>query len=483
MPEPLFTSAARRHATGMARAIAPFARRIDRGCRTILARHAFPPVVRRALLAMTLAAFTRAKSLERFLKQVEVEGRRLAKHNLSPEEVRAAVFEMEAVADPVLSGRFAPSREQLRLGVRLALDRAFYQVREAEAQALFGIYQAESEATGEKDLLRRVAAVLARTFRAGAATVLLGSEADARFVRPVFVERGTPRDELIGDPAMRRRFACYWCYRLTDSAVLQLSFKGKCRWLPREKRLLEITAERCRGAVERRRLEGEIQRLEAEARGAEQEERRRIGRELHDETGQSLLLLRLQLEMLEREAPEALGARLRESRTVVENTVVELRRMIAALSPTVLERLGIVPALRHLVGQFRKLYPAEVRVDVRGQPEQMPAQIQDAVYRAAQESLQNVAKHSRASTVSISLRVTDKVFRLRVSDNGSGFEAGSAARKPKSFGLAGMRRRAALVGGTLSVKASPGKGTTVVLEVPRLAAKVAGNGENSRIVD
>ena len=112
-------------------------------------------------------------------------------------------------------------------------------------------------------------------------------------------------------------------------------------------------------------MEGEIRRLEAESRRAEEEERRRIGRELHDEAGQSLLLLRLQLEMLEREAPADLQPRLAQAREVAERTVIDLRRIVAALSPAVLERLGLGPAVRQLGARFRKIHEADLRSRTR----------------------------------------------------------------------------------------------------------------------
>jgi two-component system sensor histidine kinase NreB len=105
------------------------------------------------------------------------------------------------------------------------------------------------------------------------------------------------------------------------------------------------------------------------------------------------------------------------------------------------------------------------------------------VYRIAQESLQNIAKHSQATRVNVFLRTTDKHIRLSVRDNGAGFSADKAWNKPKSFGLAGMRERAALLGGTLAVRSAPGEGTTVLLDLPTGAAQVACNDENSRTVN
>jgi len=481
--EPLFTAAARHHAASLARAIAPAAARLERGCRALLKRLAYDPALRRGFLAIAPAAVAQRRSLDRFLEEVEYQGRRRAKHNLRPVEVRAVLREMEKLLDPILGERFGPSREQLHLATVLALDRAFYQVREAEAQALFGIYRAEAEAADGDDFLRRVAAVLTRTFRAGAGRVLVGPGLDARLRRPLFIQRGTPGERLIVDAGMRRRYRSYWSYPLDVSAVVQLGFAVPYPWLPRERTLLEIAAERCRGAIERARLETEVHRLEAEARCAEEEERRRIGRELHDETGQSLLLLRLQLEMMEREAHGPVVTRLKEARALVERTVIELRRLIAALGPTVVERLGMASALRHLVARFRKTLPAVVRLRMKGPVEAIPRQIQDVVYRVAQECLQNVTKHSQASTVNLSIHAADKSIGLRVSDNGTGFLAGVAAGKPMSFGLAGMRERAALLGGTIDVNGVPGKGTTVILKLPRNAARVAGNVKNSRTVD
>jgi signal transduction histidine kinase len=464
--EPFFTAAARRHAARLAEAITPSIARLERDCGKLLKRCGYQPELRRRFLAIAPAGLVKQGALEGFLEEVEYQGRRLAKHNISPAEVRQVLGEMEALLGAVLGEQFGPSREQLHLATVLALNRAFYQVREAEAQALFGIYRAEAEADNSDDLLRRLVEVLTRAFRAGAGRMLMGAALNSRLSKPQFIERGSTGERLIVDPSLRGRFASYWSYPLDEGVVLQLGFGACYPWLPREKALLEIAAERCATALNRQRLLAEMRRLEFAARHAEEQERQRIGRELHDETAQSLAALRLQLEMMEREAEGPAGKRLRATRRQVERMMVELRRLIAALGPGVLERLGLAAALRQLVARSRKTHPAQIRVRIVGQLEGVPGPIQDVLYRVAQECLQNCSKHSQATTVNLSLNVADESVGLRVFDNGTGIPADAALRSPMSFGLAGMRERAALFGGTVTVRARAGKGTTIILELP-----------------
>jgi signal transduction histidine kinase len=428
--EALLTTDARRHAAKLARALAPTAARIERACRALLRRRGYDAGLRRAFLAIAPSAFARLGSLERFLQEVRYQGRRLAKHNVSPTEVRSVVREMEALMDEVLGERFGPSREQLHLATVLSLDRAFCAMRETEAQALFAIYRAEAEAKDIDDLLRSVTAVLGRTFGADAFHIVVGPDIDRRLRQPLFIPRGTPDERLIAHGAMRRKYRSFWSHPLGDMAVIQLGFKAAYPWLPRERMLLEIADDRCRGALERASLQTEVRRLESQARRAEEEERRRIGRELHDETGQSLMLLRLQLEMMEKEAGGSLAARLKEAREGVERTVVELRRLIAALSPTVLERLGIAAAIRHLAGHFRKSHPAKVRLRIQGDTDAIPRQIQDVIYRATQECLQNIARHSQATAVRLRSGLCPSDWREFVSAR-RWREAGRSSRRPR----------------------------------------------------
>ncbi len=224
--------------------------------------------------------------------------------------------------------------------------------------------------------------------------------------------------------------------------------------------------------------EDEVRRLESEARHTEEQERRRIGRELHDEAGQSLLLLRLQLEMLERGAPESARGELLEARETVERIVTELRRIVAALSPAVLERLGLAAAVRQLAARFERTCGAAVRLRIRGDTAALPIEAQEVIYRVAQESMQNVAKHARATEVNLSLESTDKSIRLRVADNGAGFAVKAAGGRTMSFGLAGMRERAKLLGGVLAVRSAPGKGAAVALRLP-VPVTVGSNGKNA----
>jgi signal transduction histidine kinase len=216
------------------------------------------------------------------------------------------------------------------------------------------------------------------------------------------------------------------------------------------------------------------------ARRAEEQERRRIGRELHDEAGQSLLLLRLQLEMLERGAPARLSSGLGEARATVERIVTELRRIVAALSPGALERLGLAPAIRQLAARIGKTCGIATAVRVRGAADRLPADAQEVIYRVAQECLQNAAKHARAETVNLSLEITDRWIRLRVADNGAGFRVETAGNRATSFGLAGMRERAGLLGGTLTTRSAPGRGTSIVLRLPVTETP---NGQNSCAFD
>jgi signal transduction histidine kinase len=210
--------------------------------------------------------------------------------------------------------------------------------------------------------------------------------------------------------------------------------------------------------------EAEVRRLESLARHAEEQERRRLGRELHDEAGQSLLLLRLQLEMLERDAPPRLRPELAVARVTTERIVAELRRIVAALSPAVLERLGLAAAIRQMAVRVGMACGAEVRLRIRGPAARLPLTVQEVVYRIAQEALQNAAKHAHANQINLSLDSTDKRVRLCVADNGAGFAVEAA--RPTGFGLRGMRERAGLLGGTLEVRSSPGQGASILLRLP-----------------
>ena len=484
MTDPLLTAAARRYVARMTSAIAPYADRLDRRFRALLRKRGYGPAQARAFLAITPAAASRLPSLDKFLEQVEYNGRRLAKFNAEPGEVRETLKAFGPILDAVLPGQFEPVREQLHLATVLALNKAFYQVREAEAQAFFGLYRAEVESTGLDDLLRRFVGILTRTFRASTGRLLLlNRPPGGQLSRPLYIERGQAREKLIADLEMRGHCASYWSFPMRPAALLQFGFGVRYPWLPREMTLLNAFAERCQKAIEKARLEAEIRRLEAEARRAEEEERRRIGRELHDEAAQSLVLLRLQLEMMERGAGPEMRPRLAEARGIVEHTVEELRRIVAALSPAMLERLGLEAAIRQLAARFGKMHPAAVRVRVSGTWEALPRQSQEVIYRVAQESLQNIAKHSQATRVNLLLQSTDRSIRLSVSDNGAGFAKEAALSKPMSFGLAGMRERARLLGGTLTIRSAPGKGVKVMLQLPQDSAAGTHHGQNSRIVN
>jgi signal transduction histidine kinase len=480
MNRTLLTLAARRHLARLARALAPHVARLERDSTARLRQRPYGAAQIKAFLAITPAAFARLRSVRRFLEQVEYQGRRLAMLNVPPGEVSEVLRELEGLLEPLVGGRFGPAREQLQLAAVLVLNHAFYQVREAESQAFFGLSCAEAEARDLEDLLERFVRILTRTFHAAAGRLFLLDQTDPKLARPRYIRRGQAAERLIIDASMRGRHSSYWSYPLWPAALVQLGFSTLYPWLPREQALLDAVGARCARAIERTRLEQEVRRLEAAGRRAEEEERHRIGRELHDEAGQALLLLRLQLEIMEREAPPSLLPRLREARGVAEKTVDELRRIVAALSPEVLERLGLESALRQLAGRFQKMHQARLRLRIRKLPAPLTPLAEQVIYRVAQECLQNIAKHSQASTVNLLLQSADQSIRLSVSDNGAGFCAERAWSKTMSFGLSGMRERAATLGGTLTVRTAPGKGARIVLSLPLGSATVGSNGKNSR---
>jgi len=138
----------------------------------------------------------------------------------------------------------------------------------------------------------------------------------------------------------------------------------------------------------------------------------------------------------------------------------------------------LAAAVRQLAARFEKTCHAAVRLRIRGAASAVAMEAQEVIYRVAQESLQNIAKHAHASEVHVSLEATDKNIRLSVRDNGAGFAVEAASGRPMSFGLAGMRARAELLGGTLAVRSAPGNGASVTLRLPA-PVTVASNAQNS----
>ncbi|HEX5855567.1 MAG TPA: GAF domain-containing sensor histidine kinase, partial [Thermoanaerobaculia bacterium] len=201
---------------------------------------------------------------------------------------------------------------------------------------------------------------------------------------------------------------------------------------------------------------------------AQENERRRIARELHDEAGQLLSSLMLGLRLLEHEAanPVAVTAHARELKHVAEMAQEGLHRLASDLRPAALDHVGLVPALGQLAAKFSGTEGPVVRLETLGfDGMRLSPDLDIVLYRIAQEALSNVLRHSGARAVSVVLERRDKGIILVVEDDGRGFDVAAANRSDR-LGLPGIRERAEMLGGTLLLESSPGSGTTLVVEIP-----------------
>jgi two-component system, NarL family, sensor histidine kinase DevS len=197
---------------------------------------------------------------------------------------------------------------------------------------------------------------------------------------------------------------------------------------------------------------------------AQELERRRLARELHDETGQALTSILLGLKPLEDAVPERESAAVADLRELVVATLQDVRRLAVELRPQALDDFGLVAALGRLTDTFADQTGIPVDFEAALGGERLPSEIETALYRIVQESLTNVVKHARASTVSISLTRKPGGVTAVIEDDGKGFEP----ERPgdDAFGLVGMRERVALLDGSLAVESSEGSGTTIAVEIP-----------------
>jgi two-component system sensor histidine kinase UhpB len=210
------------------------------------------------------------------------------------------------------------------------------------------------------------------------------------------------------------------------------------------------------------RLEAERRRASSAALDAQEEERARIARDLHDEVNQSLTGLLLRLEAAREKAPPELAGELAEIRGVANRAMQELLTLARQLRPTALDDLGLKAAL---AGNVRQLNAQGIQAtfESEGDLGELPGDAQLVVYRVAQEALSNAMRHSDAEHVRVGLRRDGDELELRVRDDGRGFSFEAANR---GLGIAGMRERALLVGGDLKIESRPELGTRVRLVVP-----------------
>jgi len=276
--------------------------------------------------------------------------------------------------------------------------------------------------------------------------------------------------------------------RITCHATIPLISRSKVLWVlnvashdqfsDQDLQLLGSIGKQMGMVIENARLWEDLKRTE-ELRGqllrkvitAQEEERRRIARELHDETSQALTSLIVQLKVLEEAGSltEA-QAHIKNLRAAVAKTLEEVHNLALEIRPSVLDDLGLVAALRRYLRGYEGKFRLPVDFQVLGLGGQrLPSQVETPLYRIVQEALINVARHAQAQSVSLLLENRGSSVVLIVEDDGRGFDVarvmGSHLRE-RNLGLYGMQERASLLGGTVTIESTPGAGTAVFVEIP-----------------
>ncbi len=236
-----------------------------------------------------------------------------------------------------------------------------------------------------------------------------------------------------------------------------------------KRRIAALQAERVEEAERREALRGELLRRVVQA---QESERQRIARELHDETGQALTAIGLGLRSIGtamNQDTDKATLNLRQLEGLVTHSLTELQRLIADLRPSHLDDLGLSATLRWYAGEVQSRTPLRVNFEVVGNAANLPSEVRTALFRIAQEALTNTVKHAAADNASLRLIFSERKVTLQVSDDGCGFDMQMHnLTQRSSWGLEGMRERASLLDGTFQIISSTGSGTMIEVTIPYL---------------
>jgi len=218
-------------------------------------------------------------------------------------------------------------------------------------------------------------------------------------------------------------------------------------------------------------MQEQLRQLTRQLLLAQEEERKKISRELHDEIAQTLTGINVRLAALKTSATHntrGLQSKISSAQRMVEKSVDIVHRFARELRPTVLDDLGLIPALHSFVKGFSKQTGIRIRLTIFAGVEKLDNARRTTLYRVAQEALTNVARHAQASVVDVSIDKLPNGIGMKIKDDGKSFQVERVlqAKKNKRLGLLGMRERVEMVGGSFAVESAPGKGTRISVQIP-----------------
>jgi signal transduction histidine kinase len=248
--------------------------------------------------------------------------------------------------------------------------------------------------------------------------------------------------------------------RLLIDRVAQVNSELEQRVTERTKELNEANAQ----LREREEMRGQLLQ---KVITAQEDERKRIARELHDETSQSLAVLAMGLEAAQDALRSGKGPRLDEVKALAVRTLEDVHRLILDLRPSVLDDLGLLSAIRWYAERHLESRGISARCEF-GEIPRLPAEMETALFRMCQETMSNIARHAQATAVLVQVGIEGSEIVIDIEDDGKGFDPAAAARPDgrRSWGLMGIRERAEILGGAAKIESAPGQGTHVEVRIP-----------------
>jgi len=306
--------------------------------------------------------------------------------------------------------------------------------------------------------------------------------------RAFYNEKRPVMADLIIDGVPESEIAKYYGSRYNKSQLIEGAYEAE-GWfsaLGKDGRYLHFTASPIRNSngevigametleniTERKKAEENLRYYLQEITRAQEEERKRVARELHDSTAQNLIALLHQLDNLlndKTKLPLSEAKALWGFYERIRDTLQEIRQFSRDLRPAILDDLGLLPALEWVTEDLKNTYWIEVDLKVLGHERRLSPEAELLLFRVVQEALRNVAKHAKATKAEVKVKFDEEKITITVTDNGIGFElpeSVGALPLTGKLGLAGMQERVQLLGGTLKLQSQPGKGTTVFVEAP-----------------